>query len=178
MMQGETIQPTPVSKEEYIKFKQWVQDVHGKTRGHLSTEIENALREYRQPDSTADQITRMEDDIATLKAYVIESESDGGTCVEPDTPARTDSNKPAANQPRKEKINWFIDDKYDRDGASIITGCLKDDLKEAFGFDEGVIDEYVDLFISEVDGRIHPNNEDMIVWGSRIDEIKELCDNE
>jgi len=173
-MKDDQIQPTPISKEEYVKFKQWVQDVHGGTRGHLSSEIENALREYRQPDSKVDQLSRIEDDLATVKAQLVEVESDGGTLADASTHTREITNKPAGNQPRKKKVEWFLNEHgYTSDGGNVYKAGLKKQLKGAFGFDEGVIEEYIDLIISELDAKIHPDKQGMVVWGAHIEKVQE-----
>jgi len=174
-MEDDQIQPTPISKEEYVRFKQWVQDVHGGTRGHLSSEVENALREYRQPDNTTDQLSRIEEDVATLKARLAEGESDGGSTVSVGgTRAPRNSNKPHSNQPRQLKVVWFLDEYgYDRDGGNTYKRAVEKQLKEAFGFDEGVIAEYIDLIIAELDAKEHPEKSGMIVWGDNIQRVKE-----
>jgi len=77
-MGNEKTQPTLIDKDEYEKFKQFVADAHGHTHGHLKTEIENALREYRQSTGREKQLTRMENDIATMKKVLAEGDSDGG----------------------------------------------------------------------------------------------------
>jgi len=173
-MEDGQIQPTPISKEEYVRFKQWVQDVHGGTRGHLSSEIENALREYRQPDNTTDQLSRIEEDVATLKAQLAEGESDGGsTVVAADARAPRNSNKPHSNQPRQLKVEWFLSEyNFSRDGGNIYKRALEKQLKEAFGFDEGVIQEYIELFIAELDAKEHPDKSGMLVWGDSIEQVK------
>jgi hypothetical protein len=78
-------QPTPIDEDEYERFVQFVKDVHGGTRGHLRTEIENALREYRRDFyGSSDELARIEDDVAQIKAMQAEltsmlAEADGGT---------------------------------------------------------------------------------------------------
>jgi len=178
-MDGETTQPTRISKDEYIKFKQFVQDVHGKTRGHLSTEIENALREYRQEDKAPDSITRIEDDIATIKAQLA-ADADGGSVAtpptEPDTHAHAEDNdntdKPPANSPRLEKLQWLIDEHYNRDGGSTKPSQIQTKVKEAYGFEDRTAEKFIQPFVNDLDAKRHPNNPSVIVWGSEIDRIK------
>jgi len=178
-MEGETVQPTRISKEEYIKFKQWVQDTHGKTRGHLSTEVENALREYRQPDNSTDSLTRIEDDIATIKAQIA-AESDGGAVAappsEPDTHAHAENNnttdQPSANAPRQKKLSWVIDNHFDREGGSVKPSDIIDKVKDVYSFEERTAKKFVQPFVNEMDAKRHPKNPAIIVWGSEIDRIK------
>ena len=179
-MDGDEVQPTRISKNEYIKFKQFVQDVHGKTRGHLSTEIENALREYRQPDNSGDSLTRIEDDIATIKAQLA-ADADGGSTVaappKPNTHTHadsTDSNaKPPANAPREEKLDYLIDEKYDRNGGSTKPSQIKEDVKDLYSFGDRTAQKFVQPFVNNMDAKRHPNNPSLIVWGELIEQVKD-----
>lgn len=182
-MDGETIQPTRISKDEYRKFKQFVQDVHGTTRGHLSTEIENALREYRKPDNSSNELTRIEDDIATLKAHLL-SEADGGSVATPPSDDSThahadsgttdnDSNrKPPANAPRTEKVNWLIGEKYDREGGSTSPAAIKKQIRDAYSFGDRTAKKFVQPVINELGAKKHPDNSEVVMWGTAIDEYK------
>jgi len=178
-MEGETVQPTRISEDEYRKFKQFVQDVHGKTRGHLSTEIENALREYRKDDRSVDSLTRIEDDIATIKAQLA-VEADGGTVVAPASSGRThthaennnDTRKPPANAPRTEKLNWLIDEKYNREGGSTSPAAIKKQIKDAYSFGDRTAEKFVQPFINELDAKKHPDNSQVVMWGTAIDEYQ------
>ena len=173
-MKGEKTQPTPISAEEYQRFKQWVQDTHGTTRGHLSTEIENALREYRQPSNDRDVLHRIESDVATIMAQVVDGEADGGTDLSaPEVPARAESEKPRPNAPRSEKVEWFIGDRFDRDGGDVTIGALKSMLKSEFGFSEGVLEEYRDLIVAELDAKPHPEFEGRLCWGEKLADAKQ-----
>ena len=176
-MEGDQVQPTRISKDEYTRFKQWVQDVHGTTRGHLSTEIENALREYRQPDDASKPLQRIEDDVATIKAQLAEVESDGGGAV-PDSPddARTHTHapntKPSANAPRAEKVAWIAEHGLSDTGEMLkkhVAGVVQDE----FHFEERTAKKYVDGVLSELNAEQHPENDRIWVWG----ELKQEYDN-
>jgi hypothetical protein len=175
-VKGETVQPTRISKEEYKRFKQWVQDTHGTTRGHLSTEIENALREYRQPDHKQDKLTRIEDDVATLKAMMAEGNADGGTVTPTSqddcTRTHADTGKPRPNSPRSEKIEWIISEYYNPDGGSTTPEAIQSQVQEAFGFGERTAKEYVQLVIDELEAKRHPENNDLLVWGENLERVK------
>jgi len=178
-MEGDEIQPTRISKDEYVKFKQYVQDVHGKTRGHLSTEIENALREYRQPDNSAEPIQRIENDIATIKARLADAEADGGVAdlVAPpsdsdDSHTHTRKDKPEPNAPRSKKIEYFVETQMDDSGSSHVDEIQRR-IKKTFGFEDRTATKYVEPIIEELDGKLHPNNTDLVIWGDRIDAVRE-----
>ena len=178
-MSDDKVQPTPISEEEYVRFKQFVQDTHGTVRGHLSTELENALREYRQPSNEQDAIHRIEDDVATIKAHLATPEADGGTAPsEPEVPARAKSDKPHSNAPRSEKVEWFLGEYYDGDGGTIVVGVLKDQLKDEFGFTDGVIAEYVDMVLAELDAVTHPEYDGRFVYGEKIQQVREKLQDE
>ena len=182
-MSDDKVQPTPISEEEYVRFKQFVQDTHGTVRGHLSTELENALREYRQPSNEQDAIHRIEDDVATIKAHLATPEADGGTPLsEAEVPARAESDKPHSNAPRAKKLDWFIGKYYNRDGGMLKLGKAKDSLREEFGFNDGLIEEYADMLLVELDTEPHPEWEQMFMWGSEAervwDERKEAAEQE
>jgi len=111
-MKDDTTQPTRISKEEYTRFKQFVQDTHGTTRGHLKTEIENALREYRKPDNSRDALARIEDDVATIKATLATAEADGGSVVDTsreEIHTHAPSDKPPANAATDKKVAYLVD---------------------------------------------------------------------
>ena len=183
-MEGDQVQPTRISKEEYTRFKQYVQDVHGKTRGHLSTEIENALREYRQPDDAADPLVRIEDDIATIKAAIAEAESDGGATVASPSPpsdsahTQTPDDKPSPKASRMEKVEYLIDQRYDREGGSVKIDTILGDVTDLYSFEERTAQKYVQPVIDTLDAKRHPNNTNLLVWGERLKALREQLDGE
>lgn len=178
-MEGDEIQPTRISKDEYVKFKQYVQDVHGKTRGHLSTEIENALREYRQPDNSAEPIQRIENDIATIKARLADAEADGGVAdlVTPpsdsdDSHTHTRNEKPKPNAPRSKKIEYFVETQMD-DTGSVPIDEIQRRIKKTYGFEDRTAEKYVEPIIDELNGKLHPNNTNIVIWGETIETVRE-----
>lgn len=90
-MADERVQPgAEVSKAEYEQFKEFVQDLHGSLRGNLGRELELAMREYRQQERGRDKLTRIEDDVASIKAMLADGQADGGTRVPlPDAESHT-----------------------------------------------------------------------------------------
>lgn len=179
-MKDDSIQPTRISKEEYVKFKQWVQDTHGTTRGHLSTEIENALREYRKPDTKQDTLARIEDDIATIKANLATPESDGGTpFAEESTPAPDNTTnpdvsttKPQTNAARKDKVDWIVSKYYDRSGGEMAANAIRAHVKNEWAFDDGVVDDYVELIVDELGAERHPTKQQIFAWGDVLTEAR------
>lgn len=80
-------------KEE---FKQFVEEKHGRTRGLLGRELEKAMLAWMDRESRQDQLDRIEEDLATLKARVAEAESDGGTVAPPLPESEPDRARAAA----------------------------------------------------------------------------------
>lgn len=187
-MRGETVQPTRISKEEYVRFKQFVEDVHGTTRGHLKTEIENALREYRNPDNSRDALSRIENDVATIKAAVATAEADGGSVVDipsddSHTHARRDSSttvsteKPAPNAPTEKKVGWLaaqVEQESGEDFNEIAPKVLKNAVKDAYGFRRDTAERYVTELKEYFDLVDHPNdNYPLLVTRERREEYLE-----
>lgn len=135
-------QPTPIDAGEYDRFVQFVEDVHGGTRGHLRTELENALREYRESYySSSDRLQRIEEDLSTVKAMVAEAESDGGaTLPSADAEPHTHTGQPEAADSRPDESQGQADpvDVPDeephhrassrRDRAAWLYGWVRDDI--------------------------------------------------
>jgi len=185
-MSQEETQPTPISTEEYQAFKEFVRDVHGKTRGHLGSEIENALREYRESYYGGDRLQRIENDLATIKATIADAESDGGTSTatlsEPDNARPRDMSKPAANQPRAKKVEYLCQLYLNRvgcnnDGGKLVQETVKRTVNDAYAFDDEIQQEYVDAVVSKLkkqyDMEPHPVHGNFLVWGDDLEEAKE-----
>jgi hypothetical protein len=141
----------------------------------LSTEIENALREYRQQDHERDKLARIEDDIATIKAQIATPESDGGVSVKTEsTPAPADT-KPNPNAPRDEKVEWIVQQQFKPDGQEVRSRIVQR-VQEEYSFSDNVASEYVDLIVDELDAQQHPHNPDIWMWGDQIIEVDDKED--
>jgi len=170
-------QPTPIDKNEYEAFKNFVRDTHGSTRGHLSSEIERALREYRKRTNGAQQLQRIENDIATIKANLADVESDGGQVAS--TPSESSDthtreiSKPAANQPRQKKIDYILE-KLDfvESQGSAHPKVIRNTVKSEFSFNENTADEYVELIFERL-GAKRVDETDIRYWGDSIQERRD-----
>jgi len=152
-MGQDTIQPTPIDENEYEQFRSFVADVHGRVRGHLATELENALREYRESYYGGDRLKRIEDDIATIKSNIADAEADGGataqTPSESDSTRPRDSRKPAANQPREKKVEYltsrYVEKRnHNKHEGNVSRGSVASVVSEEYGFSDDLHDEYTD----------------------------------
>jgi len=184
-------QPTPIDAEEYEQFRQFVKEVHGRTRGHLATELENALRQYREGYYGGNQLQRIEDDMAAIKTMMAEETADGsGTPVtasnDESTHARnTDTKtKPAPNQPRGEKMDWLVQDVIDKNNITknngqISRGSCKRIVEDNYSFSDDCMDGYVDdvfgEIISKFDAEQHPQTPELFLWGEPLQEAKEIA---
>jgi hypothetical protein len=173
-MGEDTTQPTPIAEEEYKQFRAFVQDVHGQTRGHLRTEIENALREYRESYYGGDRLMRIEDDLATIKASIVEAESDGGAAVA--APSEADSapapeTKPAANQSRQKKVEYLMGEMgLDKSGGSMHEDAIREVVTSEYSFTDNVVAEYKEAIIARLDAIPDPEIDGMYIWGEEEDE--------
>jgi len=70
-----------VDKQKWQQFRNYVQERHGRTRGVLGSELESAMQQRMSGEYPNDQLSRIENDVATLKAIVAEVEADGGESV-------------------------------------------------------------------------------------------------
>jgi len=181
-MGQDTIQPTPIDREEYEAFRAFVKDAHGKVRGNLAREVENALREYRQPENTTDQLTRIEDDLATLKAQLADAESDGGTTAPTPSDDQTtrprNSDKPAPNQPRYEKIQYLLGELYETEpvepsGGELAPDVILELVQTEYNFAGDTAEGYVADIVDELGAEENPLHGRTIVWGDKLEEERE-----
>lgn len=186
-MSDEYTQPgCEVPTDEYQRFKEFVREERGKVRGNLGRELANAMAEYRQKERGSDQLTRIEDDLASLKAIMADADADGGhveanlsppsALPDDETPARTDRgsrmDKPAANQPRGQKVDWIVQEIRDDYPEHISRSDLRDEINDAWGFQEDTVDEYVDLVVSGLEAQSDPRHDHgkVLLWGDRLDD--------
>ena len=166
-------QPTPIDAEEYERFKQFVKEVHGRTRGHLASEIENALRSYREGYYGGNQLQRIEDDMAAIKSMMADESADGSgtplTASDAESTRPRGSGKPASNQPREHKITWIIDEMgLGGDGGNVHPNAIRKFIESEYAFSEGTVDEYIEAIVSRLDA-IQIDSE-AYYWGEAIDD--------
>lgn len=78
-----------VDEDLWDRFKKYVEDKHGRTRSVTASEVETALRNHLEADNPTEPITRIEHDIATIKAVLADerADADGGDATIADPPA-------------------------------------------------------------------------------------------
>jgi hypothetical protein len=194
-MGKDTMQPTRIDTDLYERFKNYVNDVHGQTRGHLRTEVENALRDYMKSEYGEEQLSRIESDVASLMQMMAEQnekdQSDGGVTVrsdsQPESTRARQSSKPRANQPRKDKIEWLIEQLLEKTGTSYSSGEvpkseISNIIETEYDFSSNTVDEYQQKIVSKLDAKEHPQHGVTVAWGNRyddiVDELRDEADDE
>jgi hypothetical protein len=183
-----------VDKDVWQRFRQDVHDRHGATRGILGSEVENALVDYMQSERGDEQLTRIEDDLATIVGMLSErqkSDSDGGSTIptpskDESTPARG-NDKPRANQPRKDKLDYLLtellaDEPCNRQSGELPKDDITEIIRSEYDFSDDTVHKYKDRLISRLDAKEHPQHGVTVAWGERyddiVDELREQADEE
>lgn len=78
-----------IDPDVWERFKKHVKEKTGRQRGVLGEELEKAIEMYLSGSNPSDPLTRIENDIATIKAQL--AEADGGEVAVPDEGPRTPS---------------------------------------------------------------------------------------
>jgi hypothetical protein len=184
---GKRVQPGGrVDEATYEKFRDFVEQQHGAVRGNLGRELEKAMRNRMKDANRKDSMTRIEDDVATIKAMLAEAEADGGVVAPTpseasDTHAR-EMSKPAANQPRQKKVDYLYNRFLEKegcnsDGGTLTRGAVETIVKKQYGFDGEILDDYVNRVYKKVEKEFkpvpHPVHGGFLVWGDRLEEAKE-----
>lgn len=153
-----------VDEDLYERFKQAVEDKHGRTRGVLSHEVENALRNYVDADNPTDPLARIENDVATIKAQL--AESDGGEVVPepcgPPTPSPTDTHthtddpvelvepdddtddeptKPGSKAPKSAKAEYVFEDLQTQGNIILSPKVIDKRVSSLWGFGDRATDD-------------------------------------
>lgn len=183
-----------MDEQVYEDFRDFVERHHGQVRGALGEELEKAMKERMNGVDRTDQITRIENDLATVKAMIAEGEADGGAVAAPPAPDPSDDSthahadqddvvdapmeKPAANQPREKKARWIAQDVRDRIGNTQAFGkpAIRKIIDDAYGFDDRVADPLLETVIDVLGAEICPvadleqADPDTIAWGETLDD--------
>lgn len=183
---GKQVQPgAKVDEETYKRFRQFVNDHHGKTRGSLGDELERAMEQRMEDANGPDRLARIENDLATLKAQLADADTDGGTTApapQPatDTHARGDA-KPAANQPRSIKYEYLIKELFagkrpeSPSGGELAPKQIRNIITDNYDIDDAIIDEWVTgiqrRLGNDYGAEPHPKHGKTLVWGEKLDEI-------
>ena len=103
-----------VDREVWERYREWVNDKHGKTRGVLGDEVENALRKQIGEEITPG-VARIESRLARIENEIGAAAADGGVdTVQSEehthAPSRLDtSEKPPANAATEKKVAYLAE---------------------------------------------------------------------
>lgn len=178
-----------IDEDLYSRFKQAVEQKHGRTRGVISHEVENALREYVNAEHPTDSLSRIENDVATTKAKIARIEQavtdgDGGQVVSesggtptPSTAETTHthrSDKPHAKATIDEKVEWLIDDVFDdRDSGAYVRADLIEMVRKRYSLSDVAVERMVDAMLRKVGAKDTPQDNDLLAWGDRLDMFRD-----
>lgn len=182
---SDEVQPgVKIDEGLWREFRENVKERKGGVRGHLRTEVENAIREYIRTDTTPTE-QRIENRLSRIEQAVGAATTDGGTHTvdEPDhTHAPTDDTldeKPPANAPTDKKVQWLAQCVFDEAGNSSgdlpqVSGyALRQIVKDEYGFRRDTAKRYVDELIDYFEFVEHPKYDDQYCSPERHDVIVE-----
>jgi len=151
---GETKRLPPIDAELKEQFVQDVKDRRGSAYGHLREQTERALREYLNASrggDTHDRLTRIENELETLREALEESESSG----------RTDS----VSKTTERRIGDIMTDIQDRADELGTSRVRENDVEAAIERNAGTsyktISRYKDLLTNQRKLFPHPTNDDV-----------------
>lgn len=174
------VQPgTKVDAELWDRFREEVRRRRGGVRGHLRTELENALNAYIQGgEPTPAEIDAR---LQRIEAAVGAASSDGGTdTFNPDShthaPPATVDEKPPANAATEKKVAYLgacIEDELAESFAEAPRSLLVETVKDEYGFRSDTCKRYVDRLIEYFDLQDHPMTAGLLVTPDRHEELVE-----
>lgn len=180
---SDSVQPgTEVDAELWQRFREEVELRRGGIRGHLRTEMENALRAYIDGgDATPAQVDKR---LARIEAAVGVEATDGGTdtrepAQDTHTPDQVPNEKPHPRGDTEDKIRWLAEEvimtevPQSRNLKMIPKPKIRQIVDEEYGFNPGILDKYVGKIIDELELRQHPANDVVYVSDERYDEVLE-----
>jgi len=178
------VQPgTEVDRELWERFREDVKRRKGGVRGHIRTELENALRAYihggdATPVDVDARLQRIEAELGIAPA-------DGGADTV-ETPQDTHTRqpvpeeKPAANAATEKKVRWLAQRvREDRaidpaEAAEVPPQLLRETVKEAYGFRRDTAKRYVDRLADELGLSEHPDpNVDLLITDAKRKQLRE-----
>lgn len=177
---SETVQPgAEIDAALWKRFRQDVQARKGAVRGHLRTELENAIRQYLdggEPQSFG----TVDERLSRIEAAVGATSADGGTdTLTPAGHTHAPDTKPPANAPTEKKLAYLAKCVLDREVpnsrelASIPRTRLIEVVKDEYGFRADTAKRYVSQLADSFNLREHPQADDVLVTESRYTELVE-----
>jgi hypothetical protein len=176
------VQPgAKIDADVWEQFREEVRERHGVVRGHLKTELENALRQYSGNVETTD--SDIERRLARIEAAVEVGATDGGAdtsepAEDTHTPTDLPDEKPHTNTGAKKKVNWLAAEyrrQYGKDNLTlhkVVHGNLKELIDEAYAFaDDERTEKYIADVVDHLDMAQHPKWDHKYIPEERREEI-------
>ena len=183
---SDSVQPgTEVDGELWQRFREEVKRRRGGIRGHLRTEMENALRAYIDGgDATPEQVNRR---LARIEAAVGVEATDGGTdtseptkCTHtPDQAHDLPDERPHPQSASEKKVAWLAECVHQEEngGKGKITmvheDVIRDVVKDEYSFTADTARRYHDEVVDYFDLVEHPFNDVLYVTEAKREELIE-----
>lgn len=170
-----------VDAEVWQRFRQDVQDRHGKVRGVLGDEVETALRE-RLGEEMMPEIKQLRDQLSRIERSVGAAATDGGTDTSGGSsythaPSRLDvTEKPPAPAATEKKVAYLAQEINDDHGGGfdeVHRSVLRDAVNDEYGFRRDTAKRYVERLIDHFDLYDHPMVDGLLVTQQRYQELYE-----
>jgi len=174
-MSGKKKIGTRVDEDVWERFRQFVKDRHGGTRGLLSWELEKALQERMASERGPDRMQRIEDELARLNTMLAESKADGAGVPTPAPAAdgRTHTqtadgdhdpdDPPHAKASTQEKRDWLVAEVRRRaTDQTFSEPAIRKVIDDTWGFDDRTAGPMVDAVIERLGAGF--DDEGRLVW--------------
>lgn len=175
------VQPgTKVDAELWDRFREEVRRRRGGVRGHLRTELENALNAYIQGGEPTP--TEIDARLQRIEAAVGAASSDGGTDTfdsnsHTHAPPPTVDKKPPANAATEKKVAYLaacVREDHGETFGSIKRSELIEIVKMEYGFRSDTARRYVDQLIEHFDLREHIKTNEILVTQEEYEKMVEF----
>jgi len=183
---SDEVQPgTKIDADVWENFREAVRDRHGVVRGHLKTELENALREYSGDAGTAG--ADIERRLARIEAEVGVEATDGGLdtsepseCTHtPKQSLEAPDERPHPQGQTKQKVLWLADRVLDAEGVSQTELSMTHEetvlnvIQTEYDFKADTAADYIEK-VTEALGLVeHPFKDVLYVTEAKRDELVE-----
>ena len=174
-----------IDADVWEQFRAEVRDRHGVVRGHLKTELENALRQYSgDAGMTGANIERR---LARIEAQVGVEATDGGTdtsepaeCTHtPEQSLEAPDDRPHPQAATKQKVLWLADcvldaESVDQTELSMThADTVRDVIQDEYDFKSETAADYVEK-VTEALGLVdHPSKDVLYVTEEKREELIE-----
>ena len=175
---SDTVQPgTTVDEALWNQFREEVKRRRGGTRGHMRTELENAIRGYIHGGDTTP--ADVDERLQRIEAAIGVAPTDGGTHTFPErehthTRTPTPTEKPPSNTATEKKVAWLakcVRDEHGEDFLEMPRANLVHIVKDEYGFRSDTAKRYVKQLIDDFELVEHPQNDKILVTEDRRAEL-------